>query len=99
MATQTEACRAHALRCAEVAQRAQTPEDRREFLKFAESWERLANEIEHNELLVQFIDGLATKPQPELPEPMKDQRATPSWRHLAAAIVSIPEHVAAKLTL
>jgi hypothetical protein len=94
MASQTEACRAHALRCAEVAQRAHTREDRREFLKFAESWERLANEIEHNELLIQLIDELAAESQLELPEPTKDRRATRPFRHVAVAIVSISEHFA-----
>ena len=61
MPADSETCRARALRCLEVAEKAPTPEDRREFLTFAESWERLANEIERNERFVTLIDELAAK--------------------------------------
>jgi hypothetical protein len=95
----SETCRARALRCLEVAEKAPTPDDRREFLTFAESWERLANEIERNECLVTLIDELAAKnltnenTQPDSDELAECQRAgTRSLRRLAAAIVSIPGH-------
>ena len=39
-------CRAHALHCVEVAQHAPTLDDRSDFLVFAETWYRLANEID-----------------------------------------------------
>ena len=95
----SETCHARALRCLEVAEKAPTPEDRREFLTFAESWERLANEIERNERLVTLIDELAAKnltnenTQRDSDELSECQRAgTRSLRRLAAAIVSIPGH-------
>ena len=96
MSSDPKACRAHALRCTEIAEKAPTPEDRREFLSFAQSWERLADEIERNELLVTLIDELATKDltnedsQRELHEPIKCQRPSIlSLRRLAAAVVSV----------
>jgi hypothetical protein len=95
----SETCRARALRCLEVAEKAPTPGDRREFLTFAESWERLANEIERNERLVTLIEELAAKnltnenTQPDSDELAECQRAgTRSLRRLAASIVSIPGH-------
>ena len=97
----SEACRAHALRCFKVAEKACTPEERREFLSFAESWERLADEIERNERLITLIDELAINnpidedSQRELYEPTECQRpSTRSLRRLAAAIVSISDHFA-----
>jgi uncharacterized protein Yka (UPF0111/DUF47 family) len=96
-----EACRAHALHCFKVADKTRTPEDRQEFLSLAESWERLADEIERNEFLIALIDELATKnlteedSQRELHDPTKCQRPnTLSLRRLAAAIVSISDHLA-----
>jgi hypothetical protein len=59
MADHSEACRANALRCFEVAEKTHAPEDRLEFIGFAESWERLAKEIERNQLLIMLIDELA----------------------------------------
>jgi len=46
MSGQSEACRANALHCLDVADKAGTPEDKREFFDLAASWQRLANEIE-----------------------------------------------------
>jgi hypothetical protein len=96
-----EACRAHAIRCFEVADKTRAPEDRQEFLSFAESWERLADEIERNEFLIALIDELATKnltnedSQRELHEPTECQRpSTLSLRRLAAAVVSISDQFA-----
>lgn len=97
-----EACRAHAIRCFEIADKTCTPQDRQEFLSFAESWERLADEIERNEVLIALIDQLATKiltdedSQREL-QPTEYQRpSTLSLRRLAAAVVSISDQFAAQ---
>jgi hypothetical protein len=60
MLSHSETCRAHALHCLDVAERTRAPEDRREFLNFAKSWERLAAEVDQNERLVEMIDALAT---------------------------------------
>jgi hypothetical protein len=99
MPDDSETYRARALRCLEVAEKAPTPEDRREFLTFAESWERLANEIERSERFVTLIDELAAKnltnenTQQESDELAECQRAgMQSLRRLAAIIVSIPGH-------
>jgi hypothetical protein len=60
MSRHAESCVAHAARCMEVAAKACTDEDRREFLSFADAWDKLAIEIELSERLVAFIDELAT---------------------------------------
>ena len=54
-------CRANALHCAEVAQHARTLDDRSNFLAFADTWYKLANEIDYSDRLVAFIDGLGVK--------------------------------------
>ena len=54
-------CRANALHCVEVAQHAHTLDDRSDFLAFAETWYKLANEIDYSDRLVAFIDGLGVK--------------------------------------
>jgi uncharacterized protein Yka (UPF0111/DUF47 family) len=96
-----EACRAHSLHCFEVAHKTRTPEDRQEFLGLAESWERLADEIERSEFLIALIDELGTKnltdedSQRELHEPTGCHRpSTLSLRRLAAAVVSISDQFA-----
>jgi hypothetical protein len=61
MLDDAEACRARALRCFEIAEKASTLEDRLEFIRFAESWEALANEIQRSELLISLLDQLARK--------------------------------------
>ena len=60
MSRHAEACVAHAAHCIEVAEKACTAEDRREFLSFADAWEKLATEIEQSERLAAFIDELST---------------------------------------
>ena len=54
-------CRANALHCVEVAQQAHTLDDRSNFLAFAETWYKLANEIDYSDRLVAFIDGLGVR--------------------------------------
>lgn len=50
MLDDAEACRANALHCFafEIAEKAPTLDDRLEFIRFAESWEALANEIQRS---------------------------------------------------
>jgi hypothetical protein len=57
----SEECRAYALRCFDVAEKAPTPEDRLEFISLARSWQRLADEIERDDLLIALINELTTK--------------------------------------
>ena len=82
-------CRANALHCVEVAQRAHTLYDRSDFLAFAESWYRLASEIESSDRLVAFIDGLGVS------EPMTDKTESEidsgirSLRRLTAAVAAM----------
>ena len=47
-----------ALHCVVIAQHAPTLDDRSEFLAFAESWYRLAIEIDISNRLIAFIGGL-----------------------------------------
>lgn len=101
MSRHAEACVAHAARCIEVAEKACTAEDRREFLSFADAWEKLATEIEQSERLVAFIDELTTITDAdevlegsELPQ----RSYTQPLRQLAAAIVAISDHVASDAT-
>lgn len=61
MLSHSETCREHARHCLEVAERTHAPEDRREFLSFAKSWEQLSAEVDQNERLVELIDALASK--------------------------------------
>lgn len=54
-------CRVNASYCVEVAQLAPTPDDRSDFIAFAETWYKLANEIDYSDRLVAFIDGLGVR--------------------------------------
>ena len=95
----SDACRANARSCAEIAAKTRTPDDRCEFLSFAASWQRLANEIECSERLITLIDELvadtpasedADRPFEELTECHSN-----SLRRLATAILSVSHHVMA----
>jgi hypothetical protein len=101
MSRHAESCVAHAARCMEVAAKACTDEDRREFLSFADAWDKLAIEIELSERLVAFIDELATNIDadavPEGSEPPRRSYTQP-LRQLAAAMVAISDHVASDAT-
>jgi hypothetical protein len=82
-------CRAHALHCVEVAQHAPTLDDRSEFLVFAESWYRLADEIDISNRLVAFIDGLPASRAMENAEAEEIESGIRSLKRLTAAIVAI----------
>lgn len=83
-------CRANALHCAEVAQHARTLDDRSNFLAFADTWYKLANEIDYSDRLVAFIDGLGVK-DPTLGNAKAEEidSGIRSLKRLTAAIVAI----------
>ena len=64
MPSHIDACLASARRCSQIAKKTRTLDDRSEFLSFAASWLRLANEIESNERLIALIDELAASTPP-----------------------------------
>ena len=83
-------CRANALPCVEVAQQAHTLDDRSNFLAFAETWYKLANEIDYSDRLVAFIDELGVKePTLENTEAEEIESGIRSLRRLTTAIVAI----------
>ncbi len=81
-------CRANALHCVEVANHAPTQDDRSEFLAFAESWYRLADEIDISSRLVAFIDGLPAVAMGNT-EAEELEFGIRSLKRLTAAIVAI----------
>ena len=82
-------CRANALHCVEVAHQAHTLDDRSNFLAFAETWYKLANEIDYSDRLVAFIDGLGVR-EPTLEKTESEiESGIRSLRRLTAAIVAI----------
>ncbi len=93
MLRHSETCQVHALHCLEVAEKTHAPEDRREFLSFAQSWERLASEIDQNDRLVELIETLTTRATEENVELEKDeleqcqQSGMQSLRRLATTIL------------
>jgi hypothetical protein len=101
MSRHSEACVEHAVRCIEVARKTCTAEDRREFLSFADAWERLATEIEQSERLVAFLEELTAAAgearfaeRSELPQ----RSYTQPLRKLARAVVAISDQVASEAT-
>ena len=83
-------CRANALHCVEVAQHAHTLDDRSNFLAFAETWYKLANEIDYSDRLVAFIDGLGVRePTLGVKEVEEIESGIRSLKRLTAAIVAI----------
>ena len=101
MSRHAKSCVAHAARCMEVAEKACTDEDRREFSSFADAWDKLAIEIELSERLVAFIDELSTNIDADAvlegSEPPRRSYTQP-LRQLAAAMVAISDHVASDAT-
>lgn len=93
MPSHVDACRASAQRCSQIAKKTRAPDDRCEFLSFAASWLRLANEIESDERLIALIDGLAAStPASEQAAPKFDELATSplsSLRQLATTMLSV----------
>jgi hypothetical protein len=83
-------CRANALYCVEVAELAHASDDRSDFLAFAETWYKLANEIDYSDRLVAFIDGLGVR-EPMLGNDEADEIecGIRSLKRLTAAIVAI----------
>jgi hypothetical protein len=56
-------CRLRAARCSDLAQAATMPEARQHFLNLAQSWNRLASELEAAQ---RFLDAMgALEPEPE----------------------------------
>ena len=94
----SDVCRASARHCAEIADTTRTLEDRSEFLNFAASWQRLANEIECNERLITLIDELASSTQANEDSGRKSDElrdcgtSTSSLRRLGSAILSVSNH-------
>ena len=92
----SDACRASARRCAEIAEKTRTLDDRCEFLCFAASWQRLANEIECSERLITLIDELvASTPASEDADRTFDELTechSSSLRRLATAMLSASHH-------
>ena len=84
-------CRANALHCVAVAQHADTLDDRSEFLAFAKSWYRLADEIDISNRLIAFIDSLpVNKPTTANTQPKEEtEPGTRSLKRLTEAIVAI----------
>jgi hypothetical protein len=50
--------RAHALRCEELARAARTPDARQHFSYLAQSWNRLAADLEGTEAFLDALEGL-----------------------------------------
>ena len=82
-------CRAKALHCVVIAQQAPTLDDQSEFLAFAESWYRLADEIDIRNRLIAFIDGLPASKAMGSTEAEEIESGVRSLRRLTAAIVAI----------
>ena len=64
MPSPIDACFASARLCSQIAKTTRTLDDRCEFLSFAASWLKLANQIEADERLIALIDGLALSTPP-----------------------------------
>jgi len=80
-------CRANALHCVEVAKHAPTQDDRSEFLAFAETWYRLADEIDFSNRLIAFIDALPASNA--VGNIRAEESGIRSLKRLTAAIVAI----------
>jgi hypothetical protein len=101
MSSHSETCRAHALHCREIAERTCTAEDRSEFLIFAQSWDKLAVEIDQNDRLVGFIEKLTATLDKNAEWECDEQSGrsdTQSLRRLTAIIVSISDLVTSEAT-
>jgi hypothetical protein len=93
MPSYIDTCLASARRCSQIAKKTRTLDDRCEFLSFAASWLRLANEIAADERLIALIDGLAVRTPPsEEADPKFDELTKcdlSSLQRLATAILSV----------
>jgi uncharacterized protein Yka (UPF0111/DUF47 family) len=87
-------CRANASYCAEVAQRAHTPAERSDFFEFAEVWQNLADDIDHSDRLITFIDALSAGEL--IGEEVKEIKlGAGAFRRLTASIVAVANAVIA----
>jgi hypothetical protein len=67
-----EQCRLNAARCLKLAKRARRPETRETFTALAETWTRLAAELESDEALLRAISELQfSEPYDALPRALK----------------------------
>jgi hypothetical protein len=57
-------CNTHALHCAQLAETAATPEARRALIALAETWQRLAAELESDQAFLQAMSELELSSQP-----------------------------------
>jgi hypothetical protein len=65
-------CRLNAVRCSKLAERARRPEMRQSFNDLAETWTRLAAELESDQALLQAISELEfSEPYEALPLALK----------------------------
>ena len=90
-----DACFASARLCSQIAKTTRTLDDRCEFLSFAASWLRLANQIEADERLIALIDGLAVSTPPGEDADQIDELTEShlsSLQRLAATILSVSHH-------
>jgi hypothetical protein len=60
-------CRAHALRCEELARAARTLDARQHFSSLSQSWNRLAADLEGTEAFLDALEGLEPEPTNVLP--------------------------------
>ena len=82
-------CRANALHCVEFAEHAHTLDDRSDFLAFAETWYKLASEIDFSDRVVAFIDGLGVSERMTEKTESEIESGIRSLRRLTAAIVAV----------
>jgi hypothetical protein len=103
MPSHIDACLASARLCSQIAKKTRTLDDRCEFLVFAASWRRLANEIDANERLIALIDRLAVSTPPgeeaaqEFDEPTESHLS--SFRRLATTMLSASHRFMADASL
>jgi hypothetical protein len=99
MSKHAEACVAYAALCLDVAEKTSSAEDRREFLSFADAWEKLAKEIEQSERLAAFLNELSVTDDSAPDGSAVEQPShTQPLRQLTAAIVAISGRVASEAT-
>jgi hypothetical protein len=60
-------CRAHAVRCEELARVAPTPEARQHFLDLSGTWKSLAADLEATQAFLNAIEALELEPTNVLP--------------------------------
>jgi hypothetical protein len=101
MSGHSEACRVNGRQCIDIAEKTRALDDASEFLSFAETWERLAREVESNERLVALIEGLTSSSTAEdqaqkIDHSQKcDRLIPPSLRRLTTAVAAVASHFVA----